>query len=316
MTLAARAVPGAGAALQLDQLHAQDERSRRTRRSSRRRSGLLICPSEVKPQPYTSTNAAGVTSTLRRSRTTAGTWATGTSSAGRPAMAEPGRLRVNLSQTFAAFTDGLSKTMLAAEVKAYQPAYHDCPGRRSPANRASPIGRPRPDARCSRPSASASLGVQDRPRRATPSGATGTRFYDGFTTALTPNTQVPRGLARRRLRPRAPRTRTTAARPTRRSRRGATTPAASTPCSATAASGSSRTRSSGRPGAPGHGRRRRDRQLRRILNMLTAAMRPIGGWSEDRGRCRSAPVASAARSRRPRRWARWRSGRGSRRRAG
>ena len=34
----------------------------------------------------------------------------------------------NQSRRFAAFTDGLSQSLLAAEVKTYQQAYHDCTG--------------------------------------------------------------------------------------------------------------------------------------------------------------------------------------------
>ena len=60
------------------------------------------------------------------SRITAGRWATGTSSAAAASIPNRNAFCVNISRNLAAFTDGLSNTMLAAEVKANQPLYKSC----------------------------------------------------------------------------------------------------------------------------------------------------------------------------------------------
>ena len=99
-----------------------------------------------------------------------------------------------MSRTFAAFTDGLSQTLLGAEVKAYQPAYHDCPGSAVP-----PPGPASPTASPDIPTVLASVAsaftTGCKVVTGTPGGGhthwcNGNSFYDGFTTALPPNTKA------------------------------------------------------------------------------------------------------------------------------
>jgi prepilin-type processing-associated H-X9-DG protein len=145
---------------------------------------VLICPSEVNSQPATSTNAAGVTSTYGVSNYgwCEGDWFV----YGGPTTPVQNRsaFGVNMSRRFSAFTDGLSQSLLAAEVKAYQKAYHNCGGPPPPAA-ASPTAFPDP--------ATILATVAAAPSRCTATtGHThwfnGNSFYDGFTTALVPNT--------------------------------------------------------------------------------------------------------------------------------
>jgi prepilin-type N-terminal cleavage/methylation domain-containing protein/prepilin-type processing-associated H-X9-DG protein len=146
---------------------------------------VLLCPSEVNRQPLTSTSN-GVTTTYGISNYG---WCEGDwyvfggvtfSNQTRSAFAP------NLSRTFAAITDGLSQTAFAAEVKGYQMAYHDCSGVPSGAL-ASPTALPLPSDILTTIASSVSSCK-------TASGHThwvnGNSFYDGFTTALTPNTKA------------------------------------------------------------------------------------------------------------------------------
>ena len=100
-------------------------------------------------------------------------------------MKGTGAVVPNQGKTFAAVTDGLSQTLLAAEVKTYQPAYHDCAGA-LPAALAIPTLSP---------DVPALLGVMksatSQCKAATPGHAKwvhGNTFNDAFTTALPPNT--------------------------------------------------------------------------------------------------------------------------------
>ena len=143
----------------------------------------LICPSEIKSAPLTSTDSSGVTSTYAVSNYgwCVGTWYT---FGGRGAPPGPGAFGTNLSRTYAAITDGLSQTVFASEVKAYQPVYHNCPGS-IPAALAFPSAFPDPGAVLSVVAAAGS-------QCSTPdSGHTkwchGDSFNDAFTTALPPN---------------------------------------------------------------------------------------------------------------------------------
>jgi prepilin-type processing-associated H-X9-DG protein len=96
----------------------------------------------------------------------------------------------NRSKTFGAITDGLSQTVFAAEVKAYQPAYHNCPGS-VPSTLASPTVLPTSAqvlavvagaaAQCGSPTLGHTRWCH------------GDTFDDAFTTALPPNTRSPSG---------------------------------------------------------------------------------------------------------------------------
>ena len=145
---------------------------------------VLICPSEVNPWPATSTNGAGVTSTYGVSNYgwSEGDWFV----FGGPTAPVQNRsaFGVNASRRFASITDGLSQSLLAAEVKAYQQAYHNCGGPPPPAT-ANPAVVPDP--------ATILASVAAAPSQCKlPVGHShwfnGNCFYDGFTTALAPNT--------------------------------------------------------------------------------------------------------------------------------
>jgi prepilin-type processing-associated H-X9-DG protein len=125
-----------------------------------------------------------------------GTWYTfGGPAGGGPAS---GAIGSNLSRRFASITDGLSNTLLGAEVKTYTRAYHDC-GAVPPPGPTGPSSYP--DVATVLASIAASPSSSCRP--ATGPSATlggghtrwsnGNAFYDGFTTALPPNTKSPAG---------------------------------------------------------------------------------------------------------------------------
>jgi prepilin-type N-terminal cleavage/methylation domain-containing protein/prepilin-type processing-associated H-X9-DG protein len=150
---------------------------------------VLICPSEVNPQADTSTSTAGVTSTYGVSNYG---WCEGdwyvfggvvTPMQNRSAFGP------NASRRFSSFTDGLSQSLLAAEVKTYQQAYHDC-GVVPPPAVGSPTVVPDPATILATVAAAPTVCK-------TASGHThwfnGNSFYDGFTTALVPNTLAPAG---------------------------------------------------------------------------------------------------------------------------
>jgi prepilin-type N-terminal cleavage/methylation domain-containing protein/prepilin-type processing-associated H-X9-DG protein len=159
----------------------------------------FLCPSEVNQQAYVSTNATtGVTTTYGISNYgwNVGTWY----SFGGYALQTPtaGAIGSNLSRTFASFTDGLSNSLLAAEVKTYTPSYHDC----SSVPNGAPTGATAyPDIPTVLASvyAAATSGCKAATAQAgLPGGghthwSNGNAFYDGFTTALPPNTKSPLG---------------------------------------------------------------------------------------------------------------------------
>jgi prepilin-type N-terminal cleavage/methylation domain-containing protein/prepilin-type processing-associated H-X9-DG protein len=159
---------------------------------------VFLCPSEPNQQAFTSTSAAGVTTTYGVSNYgwCEGTWYTfGGFAGGGPST---GAIGSNASRKFASITDGLSNTLLGAEVKTYTSAYHDCGGVPAPG----PTG---PFSNPDVPTVLASVAVAPSSgcRSATvPTGmlggghthwANGNSFYDGFTTALPPNTRSPAG---------------------------------------------------------------------------------------------------------------------------
>jgi prepilin-type N-terminal cleavage/methylation domain-containing protein/prepilin-type processing-associated H-X9-DG protein len=150
---------------------------------------VLICPSEIQPQPFSSTSSAGVTTAYGVSNYgwSVGDWYT---FGGPGGPANRNAFQTNASRPFAAFTDGLSQSLLAAEVKTYLQAYHNCPSVVPPAL-AAPLASPDPATVIS-VVASAGSGC----------GTTllghvrwvhGDSFNDGFTTALPPNTRSPAG---------------------------------------------------------------------------------------------------------------------------
>ena len=159
----------------------------------------FLCPSEVNPQAYVNTSATtGVTSTYGVSNYgwNVGTWYSFGGFASQTPTA--GAIGSNLSRTFASFNDGLSNTILASEVKTYTPAYHDC----GTVPNGGPTGA---NAYPNIPTVLASVYAAPNSgcKLATippglPGGghthwSNGNSFYDGFTTALPPNTKSPLG---------------------------------------------------------------------------------------------------------------------------
>ncbi len=157
----------------------------------------LICPSEINQQAYVSTNATtGVTTTYGISSYAwnVGTWY----SFGGYSIQSPtaGAVGSNLSRTFASFTDGLSNTLLAAEVKTYIPSYHDCGTVPAGAPTGASAYPDVPTVLASVLAAPTSGCKLATPTAGTPGGghthwSNGNSFYDGFTTALPPNTKSP-----------------------------------------------------------------------------------------------------------------------------
>jgi prepilin-type processing-associated H-X9-DG protein len=159
---------------------------------------VFLCPSEPNQQAFASVSAAGVTSTFGVSNYgwCEGTWYTYGGFA-NPAPS-PCAIGSNLRRSFASFTDGLSNTLLGSEVKTYTSAYHDC-GRIPPPGPTGPKSNPDVATVLATIAASPTSGC----RVATTSGGmpggghthwcNGNSFYDGFTTALPPNTRSPAG---------------------------------------------------------------------------------------------------------------------------
>jgi prepilin-type N-terminal cleavage/methylation domain-containing protein len=158
---------------------------------------VFLCPSEPNQQAFTNTSAAGVTTTYGISNYgwCEGTWYT---FGGYGAMPNQSAFCANISRTFASFTDGLSNTVLGAEVKAYQHAYRNC-------GPVPPPGLGSPTAYLDVPNVLASVaaaatsgcalvtGPSGLPGSGHSEWSNGNCFYDGFTAALPPNTQSPSG---------------------------------------------------------------------------------------------------------------------------
>ncbi len=150
---------------------------------------VLICPSEINPQPVTSINSAGITVSYAVSNYgwCEGDWYV----FGGVVTSQPNRSAFgpNASRRFASFTDGLSQSLLAAEVKTYQQAYHNCGGAPPPAT-AIPTVVPDP---ATIMAAIAAAPAQCKSTSGHVHWFNGNSFYDGFTTALPPNTLSPAG---------------------------------------------------------------------------------------------------------------------------
>jgi prepilin-type processing-associated H-X9-DG protein len=159
---------------------------------------VVLCPSEPNQQSSTITNSADVTTTYGVSNYgwCEGTWYTFGGFAGGGLT--PGAIGSNISRRFASITDGLSNTLLGAEVKTYTPAYHDC-GAVPPPGPTGPYSYPDVPTVLASVAAAPTSGCKFA---TAPSGmlggghthwCNGNSFYDGFTTALPPNTMSPAG---------------------------------------------------------------------------------------------------------------------------
>ena len=197
--LADHPLPGAGDALQRHQLHEQDERPIERDGRLHAVEGLPLPERAQSAGVHEHERSTGVTSTYGVSNYgwCEGTWYTfGGFAGGGPT---PVRSAPTCSRTFASFTDGLSNTLLGAEVKTYTPAYHDC-GAVPPPGPTGPFPRTRTSPPCSRASRRPRRrdASSPRPPSGMPGGGhthwcNGNSFYDGFTTALPPNTKSPAG---------------------------------------------------------------------------------------------------------------------------
>jgi prepilin-type N-terminal cleavage/methylation domain-containing protein/prepilin-type processing-associated H-X9-DG protein len=158
---------------------------------------VFLCPSEVNPQAFVSTSSSGATSTYGVSNYgwCVGTWYT---FGGYGAVPNPAAFCTNISRTFASFTDGLSNSLLSAEVKTYVQAYHNCTSVPAPGP-ATPSAYPDvPTVLASVAAAPNSGCVLITGPSGVPGGGhsewcNGNACYDGFTTALPPNTFSPIG---------------------------------------------------------------------------------------------------------------------------
>ena len=159
---------------------------------------VFLCPSEPNQQAFTGTNSAGVTTTYGVSNYgwCEGTWYTfGGFAGGGPT---PGAIGSNMSRRFASITDGLSNTILCGEVKTYTPSYHNC-GTVPPPGPMGPSSYPDIPTVLASVAAAPTSGCKfaTAPPGMLGGGHThwcnGNSFYDGFTTALPPNTKSPAG---------------------------------------------------------------------------------------------------------------------------
>jgi prepilin-type processing-associated H-X9-DG protein len=158
----------------------------------------FLCPSEPDVQAFTTTSSTGVTTSYGVSNYgwSLGTWYTfGGFAGGGPG---PGAISSNYSRRFASITDGLSNTLLGAEVKTYIPSYHDC-GTVPPPGPTGVSAYPdiatvlasvaaAPTSGCKLATAPAGM-----PGGGHTHWSNGNSFYDGITTALPPNTLSPAG---------------------------------------------------------------------------------------------------------------------------
>jgi prepilin-type N-terminal cleavage/methylation domain-containing protein/prepilin-type processing-associated H-X9-DG protein len=134
----------------------------------------LLCPSESNPNP-----PAGSLFGVSNYGWSVGDWYV---FGGGGALPNRSAFCVNLSRSLASFTDGLSNTILSAEVKANQPLYKSCatPGGISPSN--FPADNPTSAAFIT---ANYTNGCKADTGHV--KWSIGSACYDGFTTALTPN---------------------------------------------------------------------------------------------------------------------------------
>lgn len=156
----------------------------------------FICPSEISPQPYTVTNGTATTVYgVSNYGWNTGDWYT----FGGPGISTPNRgaFQTNVGRTFSAFTDGLSNSLLCAEVKTYIPSFHNCGGSPPPPGPSTPGVSPDLATVLASVAGATSCKVVTPPSGMTGGGhtrwANGNTIYDGMTTALPPNTKSPSG---------------------------------------------------------------------------------------------------------------------------
>ena len=155
----------------------------------------LICPSEPNAVPYA---VAGTTGAITKYGISNYGWCTGDwfSFGGNGGQINRSAFGVNQSRKVAAFTDGTSQTVIGSEVKAFTQAFHDCSGSAVPSpGPASPNAQPDVATVMASVVSGFSSCKLVTAQAGMPGGghthwANGNSFYDGFTTALPPNTKV------------------------------------------------------------------------------------------------------------------------------
>jgi prepilin-type N-terminal cleavage/methylation domain-containing protein/prepilin-type processing-associated H-X9-DG protein len=153
---------------------------------------LVLCPSEPNQQPFTSgTSTFGVSNY----GWCAGDWYVYGGMGNPGAQLTRGAFTVNMSRTLAAFTDGLSQTAVASEGKVQTPVAGNCFGSASNGSMLfPPLTNPNaiPDPNSSLPIIqSIYSGCLQRGNIGHTDWTYANSIYDGFTTALPPNTKVP-----------------------------------------------------------------------------------------------------------------------------
>jgi prepilin-type N-terminal cleavage/methylation domain-containing protein/prepilin-type processing-associated H-X9-DG protein len=147
---------------------------------------ILICPSERNPRPFQATNGAGVVTGVfgvSNYGWCEGDWYV---FGGPGAVPNRSAFEPNASRRLAEVGDGLSQTLLGAEVKTYVQVLHDCTG--GPPS--SPVAAPEPAAVMA---TVATVAPSCRVAAGHTRWCNGNSFYDGFTTALPPNGRAPAG---------------------------------------------------------------------------------------------------------------------------
>ncbi len=148
----------------------------------------LICPSEINTTINVQNTATGQGFAVSNYGWCEGDWYVFGGVAAQPNRSA---FAVNLSHKWSDFTDGLSSTVVNAEVKAYQPIFKSCFANGSGGTMAglnSPNAVPTPAASPAFVIAGAGAGCKIDTGHA--KWAIGSACYDGFTTAMAPNTKV------------------------------------------------------------------------------------------------------------------------------
>jgi prepilin-type N-terminal cleavage/methylation domain-containing protein/prepilin-type processing-associated H-X9-DG protein len=151
--------------------------------------GFLLCPSEPNQQPNANP-AKGESFGVSNYGWNVGDWYV---YGGAAAPTNRNAFAVNVSRTYAAFTDGLSNTLLGAEVITYQPLLKSCfkdgSGGTFPML-SDPTNVPSPAESFAVIKAAASAGSCKTDSGGHAKWSIGSACYDGFTTAFPPNAKV------------------------------------------------------------------------------------------------------------------------------
>ncbi|APW59270.1 DUF1559 domain-containing protein [Paludisphaera borealis] len=150
--------------------------------------GFLLCPSEPNQQPNANP-AKGESFGVSNYGWNVGDWYV---FGGASGPANRNAFAVNVSRSYAAFTDGLSNSVLSAEVNTYQPLFKSCFGNGSGGTfpmLSDPNNVPSPADSFAVVKAAATSGSCKADTGHT-KWSIGSACYDGFTTALPPNAKV------------------------------------------------------------------------------------------------------------------------------